>query len=175
MAKNLTPRYLIIALILFWAISSLLPTWRHQRLSEDQKEEMKIDGELENLESKVIRQGLDLKGGMYIVLEADIPALITNLASFKDERLLKVIEKTRELSSNPSLDVFTIFKNEVINNNIKLSRYYHEYGASLEDIMSALREESDDAINRVLEILQNRVDQFGYPQVYQKHLLTSVI
>ena len=161
MAKNLTPRYLIIALILFWAISSLLPTWRYQRLSEDQKEEMKINGELENLESKVIRQGLDLKGGMYIVLEADIPALITNLASFKDERLLKVIEKTREQSSNPSLDVFTIFKNEVINDNIKLSRYYHEYGASLEDIMSALREESDDAINRVLEILQNRVDQFG--------------
>ena len=161
MAKNLTPRYLIITLILFWAISSLLPTWRYQRLSEDQKEEMKINGELENLESKVIRQGLDLKGGMYIVLEADIPALITNLASFKDERLLKVIEKTREQSSNPSLDVFTIFKNEVLNDNIKLSRYYHEYGASLEDIMSALREESDDAINRVLEILQNRVDQFG--------------
>ena len=161
MAKNLTPRYLIITLILFWAISSLLPTWRYQRLSEDQKEEMKINGELENLESKVIRQGLDLKGGMYIVLEADIPALITNLASFKDERLLKVIEKTREQSSNPSLDVFTIFKNEVLNDNIKLSRYYHEYGASLEDIMSALRGESDDAINRVLEILQNRVDQFG--------------
>ena len=50
MAKNLTPRYLIIALILFWAISSLLPTWSYQRLSEDQKEEMKINGELENLE-----------------------------------------------------------------------------------------------------------------------------
>ena len=161
MTKNLTPRYLIITLILFWAISSLLPTWRYQRLSEDQKEEMKINGELENLESKVIRQGLDLKGGMYIVLEADIPALISNLASFKDEKLLKVIEKTREQSSNPSLDVFTIFKNEVINENIKLSRYFHEYGASLENIMSALREESDDAINRVLEILQNRVDQFG--------------
>ena len=62
MTKNLTPRYLIITLILFWAISSLLPTWRYQQLSEDQKEEMKINGELENLESKVIRQGLDLKG-----------------------------------------------------------------------------------------------------------------
>ena len=67
MAKNLKPRYLIITLILFWAISSLLPTWRYQRLSEDQKEDMKINGELEYLESKVIRQGLDLKGGMYIV------------------------------------------------------------------------------------------------------------
>ena len=161
MTKNLTPRYLIIALILFWAVSSLLPTWKYQQLSENQKEEMKIDGELEDLESKVIRQGLDLKGGMYIVLEADIPALISNLASFKDERLLKVIEKTKEQSSDPDLDVFTIFKNEVINNDIKLSRYYHEYGASIEDIISALREESDDAINRVLEILQNRVDQFG--------------
>tara|TARA_B100000989_G_scaffold144988_1_gene108007 strand:- start:407 stop:2296 length:1890 start_codon:yes stop_codon:yes gene_type:complete len=161
MTKNLTPRYLIIALILFWAVSSLLPTWKYQQLSENQKEEMKIDGELEDLESKVIRQGLDLKGGMYIVLEADIPALISNLASFKDERLLKVIEKTKEQSSDPNLDVFTIFKNEIINEDIKLSRYYHEYGASIEDIISALREESDDAINRVLEILQNRVDQFG--------------
>ena len=52
MAKNLTPRYFIITLILFWAISSLLPTWRYQRLSDTQKEEMKINGELENLESK---------------------------------------------------------------------------------------------------------------------------
>ena len=161
MAKNLTPRYLVIILILFWAVSSLLPTWKHQRLSEDQKEEMRLNGELENLESRVIRQGLDLKGGMYIVLEADIPALISNLASVKDEKLLKVIDKTREQSSNPNIDIFTIFEKEVRNDDIKLSRYYHEYGASLEDILSALRSESDDAINRVLEILQNRVDQFG--------------
>ena len=161
MAKNLTPRFLIIALILIWAVSSLMPTWKYQRLSEDQKEEMKINGELESLESKVIRQGLDLKGGMYIVLEADIPTLISNLASVKDERLLKIIEKTKKQSSDPNLDIFTIFENEVKNDDIKLSRYYHEYGASLEDILSALRAESDDAINRVLEILQNRVDQFG--------------
>ena len=103
MGKNLTPRYLIIVLILFWAVSSLLPTWRYQRLSESQKEEMKINGELENLESKVIRQGLDLKGGMYIVLEADIPALISNLASVKDERLLKIIEKTRRVSKTKTV------------------------------------------------------------------------
>ena len=44
---------------------------------------------LANLESKVIRQGLDLKGGMYIVLEADVPALISNLASSKDEKAFK--------------------------------------------------------------------------------------
>ena len=161
MVKNLAPRYLVISLILFWAVSTLLPTWRHQSLSEDRKEEMRLNGELENLESKVIRQGLDLKGGMYIVLEADIPALITNLASVKDDRLLNIIEQTRSQASNPNLDIFDIFESEVKNDGIKLSRYYHEYGASIEDILVALKDESDDAINRVLEILQNRVDQFG--------------
>ena len=161
MGKKLTPRYLIIALILLWATSALLPTWKYQRLSENQKEELRIKGELEDLESKVIRQGLDLKGGMYIVLEADIPTLISNLASIKDDRLNKIIEKTRKKSMNPNLDFFTTFENEVKIDGIKLSRYYHEYGASLNDIISALRIETDDAINRVLEILQNRVDQFG--------------
>ena len=80
MGKNLTPRYLIIILILGWAISTLLPTLRYQRLSESQKEELRNSGELEDLESQMIRQGLDLKGGMYIVLEADIPTLVSNLA-----------------------------------------------------------------------------------------------
>ena len=161
MTKNLTPRYFIITLILIWAVSTLLPTWRHQQLSEDQKEEMRINGELANLESKVIRQGLDLKGGMYIVLEADVPALISNLASVKDERLLNIIKKTRDQATNPNLDIFAVFEKEVKNDGIKLSRYYHEYGASVEDILVALKAESDDAINRVLEILQNRIDQFG--------------
>ena len=36
-------------------------------------------GDLEQIESKIIRQGLDLRGGMYIVLEADIPTLVGNL------------------------------------------------------------------------------------------------
>ena len=34
-------------------------------------------------------------------------------------------------------------------------------GSNPEEIISALQNESEDAINRVLEILQNRVDQFG--------------
>ena len=32
------------------------------------------------IESKTIKQGLDLKGGMYIVLEADIPKLMLKLS-----------------------------------------------------------------------------------------------
>ena len=40
-------------------------------------------------------------------------------------------------------------------------RYYHEYGSNLEDIIAAIEDETEDSINRVLEILQNRIDQFG--------------
>ena len=161
MGKNLTPRYLIIALIFMWAISTLLPTWKYQRLSEEQKDELRSNGKLEDLESQTVKQGLDLKGGMYIVLEADIPTLVANLASNKDERLDSIISKTKEIATESDLDFFTIFENEVKADGIKLSRYYHEYGASLDNILTELKIEADDAINRVLEILQNRVDQFG--------------
>ena len=161
MQHNLTPRYLIIAVILAWAVYALLPTWQYQNMTEDKKEELRTAGELERVESRIIRQGLDLKGGMYIVLEADIPALMGNLASLKDDRLETIIEGAQKKSTNPDVDFFTAFEEDVKTDGIKLSRYYHEYGASLDDIITALKDEADDAINRVLEILQNRVDQFG--------------
>ena len=161
MQNNLTPRYIIIAVILGWAIWSLWPTYQYQSMSEERKEELRVSGELEQVESRIIRQGLDLKGGMYIVLEADIPKLVENLAPIKDERLEAIIADAKQQSNDPSKDFFTVFEENVKEDGIKLSRYYHEYGASLEDIMTALKDEADDAINRVLEILQNRVDQFG--------------
>ena len=161
MEKNLTPRYLVIGLILIWAIYTLLPTWQFQKMTENQKEELRASGQLERFETKIIKQGLDLKGGMYIVLEADIPTLLTNLATLDDERLKTIINKAGEESRNPDVDFFTAFENNVKSDGIKLSRYYHEYGSSLDEILLSLKDEADDAINRVLEILQNRVDQFG--------------
>ena len=161
MEKNLTPRYLVIGLILTWAIYTLLPTWQYQKMTENQKEELRASGQLERFETKIIKQGLDLKGGMYIVLEADIPTLLTNLATLDDERLKTIINKAGEESRNPDVDFFTAFENNVKSDGIKLSRYYHEYGSSLDEILLSLKDEADDAINRVLEILQNRVDQFG--------------
>jgi preprotein translocase subunit SecD len=130
-------------------------------MTADEKEELRTSGDLEQIESRIIRQGLDLKGGMYIVLEADIPTLMGNLASMKDERLEAILTSAKEKSTLPDVDFFTVFEQDVKADGIKLSRYYHQYGASLDDIMTALKDEADDAINRVLEILQNRVDQFG--------------
>ncbi|NHZ86294.1 MAG: protein translocase subunit SecD, partial [Planctomycetia bacterium] len=161
MNKKLTPRYIIIAIILAWAIYALWPSISFQQMSEAKKETLREKGKLSKIESKIIKQGLDLKGGMYIVLEVDLPTLISGLAINKDKNLENTLIKVTERLNEPDADFFNLFTSISKENNIRLARYFHEYGASTEEIIGKLRAESDDAINRVLEILQNRVDQFG--------------
>ena len=161
MNKKLTPRYIIIAIILAWAIYSLWPSISFQQMSEEKKETLREEGKLRAIESKIIKQGLDLKGGMYIVLEVDLPTLISGLAINKDKNLENTLDKVTERLNEPDADFFNLFTSISKEDNLRLARYFHEYGASTEEIISKLREEADDAINRVLEILQNRVDQFG--------------
>ena len=163
MSKNLTPRYIIIGLVLAWALLTLWPSVKYQMLSPDDKEEMRELGTLEDLENDIIKQGLDLKGGIYIVLEVDLPTLISTLAINKDTKFERTISEVRNsLKENTQQDFFTVFANSVSDNNLRLPRYYDvDYGAKPDDILLSLKDQADDAINRVLEILQNRVDQFG--------------
>ena len=162
MNKQLTPRLLIIGLVLTWAIWAIWPTFQYQQLSDSEIESLRDEGKLEQLESRSIKQGLDLKGGMYIVLEVDLPTLIDNLAINKDRKFSQTVNDVRnQLVISPEGDVFTMFSDAISKNDLKLSRYYYDYGSNSETIITALKEEGEDAINRVLEILQNRVDQFG--------------
>ena len=162
MQNKLTPRFLLIGLVLVWGIWSLWPTIKLQNLSDDEKNTLRIDGKLEEIETKAIKQGLDLKGGMYIVLEVDLPTLIENIAINKDGKLSSIFDKIRsDISISPEADFFDLFSEHVEKNQLKLSRYYYDYGSSSDDILTSLNDEAEDAINRVLEILQNRIDQFG--------------
>ena len=158
----MTPRYLIILVILGWSFYSLWPSIKYQNLSSEDKESLREQGKLSQIESRVIRQGLDLKGGMFIALEADIPALVKNLASNRNEKFNNVLsEVTNDFKSDENANYFDIFRNKIQNSNIKIVRFFHEYGSNLDDIIIALEQETEDSINRVLEILQNRIDQFG--------------
>jgi preprotein translocase subunit SecD len=163
MSKNLTPRYIIIGIILAWALLTLWPSVKYQQLSSEDIEDMRESGTLETLENKIIKQGLDLKGGIYIVLEVDLPTLVTTLAINKDAKFERTVNDVRNiLAENPQRKFFTVFTEKISENGLRLPRYYDvDYGAKAEDILNSLREQADDAINRVLEILQNRVDQFG--------------
>ena len=163
MSKNLTPRYIIIGIILAWALVTLWPSVKYQQLSSEDIEDMRESGTLETLENKIIKQGLDLKGGIYIVLEVDLPTLVTTLAINKDAKFERTVNDVRNiLAENPQRKFFTVFTEKISENGLRLPRYYDvDYGAKAEDILNSIREQADDAINRVLEILQNRVDQFG--------------
>jgi len=162
MKSKQTPRLLMIGLALTWAIWAIWPTIQYQGLSNAEKETLREEGKLDQIESRTIKQGLDLKGGMYIVLEVDLPTLLENIAENKDSKFIRSIASVRErLSQTPEADFFTLFTNLTNQNKLKLSRYYYDYGSSNSDILSSLGEEAEDAINRVLEILVNRVDQFG--------------
>ena len=142
MNKELTPRYIVIGVILAWALYALIPSWKFQNLNENEKESLRESGQLAQLESKIIRQGLDLKGGMYIVLEADIPLLMSNLAKNKDERFEKVIQSVQEKLSAPDAEFFPLFKQEIVATGLLLSRYYHEFGGNIDDILVQLEQKS---------------------------------
>ena len=162
MNSKLTPRFLMIGLVLIWAMWAIWPTFQYQRLSDAEKETLREEGKLAQIESRTIKQGLDLKGGMYIVLEVDLPTLMETLAENKDGKFNRSIASVRnQLKQIPEAKFFTLFTTTSEENNLKLSRYYYDYGSSNSDIIVALEDEAEDAINRVLEILVNRIDQFG--------------
>ena len=162
MKNSLTPRYIVILVLLGWSFYSLWPSIKYQNLNADEKELLREQGDLARIESRIIRQGLDLKGGMYILLETDIPTLVKSLASNRNEKFDNLIEKiTNEFRLNRGENFFNIFREKISNSDIKVVRYYHQYGSNLEDIIAAIEDETEDSINRVLEILQNRIDQFG--------------
>ena len=56
---------------------------------------------------------------------------------------------------------FTVFENIADDKNLKLPRYFINYGKTKDQIITQLSLQSEDSIKRVIEIIQNRVDQFG--------------
>ena len=159
--KNLV-RTIIVIVILLWSGWKLYPTVRLNTLSMEQREKLQEKGKLVELQNNAIKRGLDLQGGMYLVLEVDIAQLLDNLAKRKDEKFNQILEKTRrDILANPQEDFLTLFINNLHENNLRLSRYFGSPAQKEDSIIKMLRKEAKDAIDRSLHILRNRVDQFG--------------
>ena len=121
MSKNLTPRYIVIALVLAWALLTLWPSIKYQQLSPEDIQYMRETGTLEDLENKIIKQGLDLKGGIYIVLEVDLPTLVKTLAINKDAKFERTVNEVRNiLVENPQQEFFSVFTEKISENGLRL-------------------------------------------------------
>ena len=161
MLNNNTPRLIIIIVALLWCVYSLIPTIKFNSLTDEDKLLMDENGTLESLEKNTIRQGLDLQGGMHIVLEVDIPTLLENLASNKNDRFYNVFNEIKDQDEFSADDFISRFILEAQAQELRLNRYFMDYGNDPASIELAIEEEATDAIDRALEILQNRVDEFG--------------
>jgi preprotein translocase subunit SecD len=154
-------RFAIIGIVFLWVIWALWPTVEFRILSAEEKETRRTEGTLTDLEHRIINLGLDLQGGIHLVLEVDIPTLLWNLAENRDDRLRAVIDETLAESQATETEFFTVFRDNVEETNLRLIRYYSNYGTKISDILLALRQETDDAVDRALQIIRNRVDEFG--------------
>src|SRR3972149_8883054 len=73
-----------------WYLSSTLKLWT-MPLSEREKLAQEDPAKLISLEKRAIKLGLDLKGGMYVVLEVDKSKLKPEEAEDAQERALEII------------------------------------------------------------------------------------
>jgi SecD/SecF fusion protein len=130
--------------------------------------------------------GLDLQGGMHVVLEISPVDIIRSLSTNpNDPAFVAAIQRAREMqksSQGSFVDLFySAFKNA--NPNAKLSSYFASSSTqgriSLSDaddkVLQLLNDEVDDAIARSFTILKTRIDQFGTssPNIQWRRLINN--
>ncbi len=162
MSRKLIFSYVVIGLLLIWAGFELIPTIQYERLTPAEKEVLREEGKLTELKSKIIKRGLDLQGGMHLVLEVNIPELVDGLAKNKSISYYDFIENVnKKYKENVDVDYLDLFLVEADNNQIRLARYYTDRGHQNSDIVKSLKIEAKESVSRGLEVIRNRVDQFG--------------
>jgi len=161
MQRKNTIKTILILLLVFWALYALWPTYKVQSLAPEKRSALENEGKLASLIKKAIHMGLDLQGGMYLTLEVDLPQLIEQLARNRDDRFDSIFQRTREEINVSTEDFLTLLSRNFRQEDIPLSRYWGERGDSDKKIIDYLEKEAKDAMDRSLQKLQNRIDQFG--------------
>ncbi|MCC9137267.1 protein translocase subunit SecDF [Pontibacter silvestris] len=119
--------------------------------------------------------GLDLKGGMHVVLEVSPVEIVKSLAgNSKDPDFLKALDRAQEMQKNSQERFTTLFAQAYreINPDSRLSRIFStsanrgriSYESTDEEVLDVINQEVEDAIDRSFNIIRTRVDKFGVNQ-----------
>lgn len=118
--------------------------------------------------------GLDLQGGMNVTMEVELVGLLKSMANnSKDPNFLKALENANARKANSNADFITLFSEEYakLAPNGRLASLFssNKQGAIKVDdnndkVLSEIRKEAKEAINRTYRILRSRIDQFGVAQ-----------
>jgi SecD/SecF fusion protein len=110
---------------------------------------------------KRIKLGLDLQGGMRVVLEVNTAKLLEKLAKNPDETFRSVMKEAEKEAATTDESVVDIMGRRFQQRGIRLSRYFGNIRQDDATILSDLKKDADDAVTRAIEIIRNRVDQYG--------------
>jgi len=120
-----------------------------------------LNDRIDKTERKAIKRGLDLQGGTYLVYEVDFKAFIDNIAKNKDAEFEKLIETIDSEAKLQDLDFFGVLETKFQEEGKSLNRYFGKPGETEGKIISDLKNEAEETLGRSLEVLRNRIDQFG--------------
>ncbi len=182
---------LIVAIPFILSVFLLYPTYKAaklekveaefiQRASKNPADSMKImddfyklyGDDLESAKKGRLKLGLDLRGGMYVTLEADVLKLVEESANeeSKDEIFAQVIDVTRKetaMSDANTIDVFLKKFDEIARPKKKYLSDYFDFNTSddlakaEQQIQDKLRENEKEAVDQAIQVIRQRVDKFG--------------
>nr|WP_203415238.1 protein translocase subunit SecD [Pelodictyon luteolum] len=169
--KNKRFNLLLIAVVTLVALWSLWPTWRDYSFSRQlsslssQQDSLNYTlshrNEIEDARQKSLKLGLDLKGGMHLVMEVDQVDLFSEKAWNRDARFDSLMAAVAQEARTSDADVVDLLTAAFKKDNIRLSRYFYDIRNTDSEIQGKLRNEAGDALVRAREIIRNRIDQYG--------------
>jgi len=110
---------------------------------------------------KRLKLGLDLQGGMRVVLEVNTAKLLEKLANNPDKTFVSLLEESFRESETTDESIVDVLARKLQSKGIRLSRYFGNIRQDDAEIISKLKSDADDAVTRAIEIIRNRVDQYG--------------
>ncbi len=168
--RNQLTKLILIGSAVILSVFFLYPTFQDYQY---RKEIVQISGQdsLNYLEQnrdkmmeaklKRLKLGLDLQGGMRVVLEVDLIRLLSDLAKNKDDSFRAIAEEVRAQIAESEEVVISAFASKFSDRGIRMSRYYGSIRDEDSEIINYLQNEAEKAIDRAVEIVRNRVDQYG--------------
>ncbi len=168
--RKYTTRIVIIALAVLLSLYFLYPTYRDYELRKTLSQLHGPDSlqfidqheaEIRETRAKRIKLGLDLQGGMRVVLEVNVLKLIDDLAKNKDDVYAQIMKEVREEVRHSDESPVLLLRRKFESRQIRMSRYYGSLRDDNDKVASVLEDESKKAIDRAMEIVRNRVDQYG--------------
>ena len=128
-----------------------------------------------DVRAKAINLGLDLKGGMNVMLQVQLKDLVQALAGGNNSpEFIKALDLAQERSVNSRLDFITLFAQAWTEtaNGTPLAQVFGTYEmrdkinpeSTDEQVVEVIRAEAESAISNSFNVLRNRIDRFGVTQ-----------